>query len=217
MTISYAITVSTELEEIMNLIPFLYSIKRKEDEICVLLDKPKASQGLIDLLYKYSSNDYIKLKESAFNNHFADWKNELNKICSGDYIFQIDADELPNEELLEALPGILSNSDSDVKLTPRVNIVEGITPQHLQMWGWKQNNKGWVQFPDYQWRIYKNSPDIKWKNKIHEVLDGYKNYANLPELEEYCLYHPKTVERQEKQNNYYNTSYLFLYFLYPLK
>ena len=204
MKISYAITVCNELEEISRLLNFLYQHKRSEDEICVLLDKPKASQELLDELYYWSSKDIIILKESIFQGHFADWKNELNRMCSGDYIFQIDADELPNEELLEALPNILINSDSDVILTPRINIVEGITPQHLQAWGWKQNDKGWVQFPDYQWRIFRNTPNITWKNKVHEVLDGHKTYAYLPEFEEYSLYHYKHISRQESQNNFYN-------------
>jgi hypothetical protein len=205
MRISYGITVCNELKEVSRLLNFLHQHKRPEDEICVLLDKPKASLELLDQLYYWSSKDIIILKESVFQGHFADWKNELNEICSGDYIFQIDADELPNEELLGALPDILTNSESDVILTPRINIVEGITPQHLQMWGWKQNDKGWVQFPDYQWRVFKNTPDIKWKNKLHEVLDGYKTYAYLPELEEYSLYHPKTINKQESQNNFYST------------
>jgi hypothetical protein len=204
MKISYAITVCNELEEISRLLNFLHQHKRPEDEICVLLDKPKASHQLIDELYYWSSKDIITLKESTFQGHFADWKNELNRMCSGDYIFQIDADELPNEELINALPDILSNLGSDVILTPRINIVEGITPQHIQMWGWKQNEKGWVQFPDYQWRIFRNTPDIKWKNKIHEVLDGYKTYAYLPGFEEYSLYHYKHISRQEKQNDFYN-------------
>jgi len=205
MKISYAITVCDELEEISRLLNFLHQHKRPEDEICVLLDKPKASPELLYQLSVYSSEGFIILKESAFQGHFADWKNELNGVCSGDYIFQIDADELPNEELLEILPGILSNSESDIILTPRINIVEGITPQHLQIWGWKQNEKGWVQWPDYQWRIYRNTPDIKWTNKLHEVLDGYKTYAYLPEFEEYSLYHYKHISRQESQNNFYNT------------
>ena len=204
MKISYAITVCNELEEIKRLVSFLNQHKRPEDEICVLLDKPKASQELLYNLYIWSSENYIILKESEFKEHFADWKNELNRMCSGDYIFQIDADELPNEELLGALPGILANSGSDVILTPRINIVEGITPQHLQMWGWKQNDKGWIQYPDYQWRIFKNTPSITWKNKVHEVLDGYKTYAFLPEFEEYSLYHYKHISRQESQNNFYN-------------
>jgi len=205
MKISYAITVCNELEEIKCLIGFLHQYKRSEDEICVLLDKPKASQELLDQLHRYSSADWITLKESAFQGHFADWKNELNKMCSGDYIFQIDADELPNEELINALPEVLAKSEADIILTPRINIVEGITPQHLQMWGWKQNDKGWIQFPDYQWRIFKNISNIKWINKLHEVLDGYETYAYLPEFEEYSLYHYKHISKQEKQNNFYNT------------
>jgi hypothetical protein len=203
MKISYAITVCNELDEIKYLIPFLYQYKRPEDEICVLLDKPKVPQSLLNMLYWWSSNNWIILKESTFQGHFADWKNELTRMCSGDYIFQIDADELPNEMLIENLPSILENN-VDVILIPRVNIVEGITPQHIQHWGWQQNEKGWIQWPDNQWRIYKNSPNIKWKNKLHEVLDGYNTYANLPEMEEYALYHFKTIERQEKQNNYYS-------------
>jgi hypothetical protein len=189
MKISYAITVCNELEEISKLLNFLHRYKRYNDEICVLLDKPKASQELLYHLFLWKEQGYITLKESTFQGHFADWKNELNAMCFGDYIFQIDADELPNEELIGALPDILSTSGSDVILTPRINIVEGITPQHLQAWGWRQNDKGWVQFPDYQWRIFRNTPDITWKNKVHEVLDGHKTYAYLPEFEEYSLYH----------------------------
>jgi GT2 family glycosyltransferase len=203
MKISYAITVCNELEEIKRLINFLQQYKRPEDEICVLLDKPKASHILIDELYRYSSADWITLKESTFQGHFADWKNQLMDMCSGDYIFQIDADEIPNTTLIENLPAILENN-VDVILVPRVNTVQGITPQHIQRWGWKQNDKGWIQWPDFQWRIYKNDPEIKWKNKLHEILDGYKTYSSLPEIEEYALYHPKTIEKQEKQNNFYS-------------
>jgi hypothetical protein len=204
MKISYAITVCNELEEVQRLIPFLKEIKRQEDEIVVLLDKPKASLELIDQLHRYSSANWILLKESTFEGHFADWKNELNALCSGDWIFQIDADEYPNVHLIENLPFILKNNEADIILVPRVNTVQGITPQHVKAWGWKQNEKGWVQWPDHQWRIYKNSPDIKWKNKIHEILDGYKTYSGLPELEEYAIYHPKTIQKQEQQNNFYS-------------
>ena len=203
MKISYAITVCNELEEIKRLINFLQQYKRPEDEICVLVDKPKASKELLFELYKYETIRWIILKEGEFKGHFADWKNQLMDICSGSYIFQIDADEIPNATLIENLPVILENN-VDVILVPRVNTVQGITPQHIQMWGWKQNDKGWIQWPDHQWRIYKNTPDIKWRNKLHEVLDGYKTYSNLPEMEEYALYHPKTIERQEQQNNFYS-------------
>lgn len=202
MKISYAITCFNELNEIQYLLPFLFKYKRDEDEIVVLFDDKGPNE-----VWKYleSLGDQIKLHPANFNNHFADWKNKLINLCSGDYIFQIDADEIPNEFLIENLHTILETNESDIILVPRVNIVNGITPQHLKAWQWKQNEKGWVQWPDHQWRIHKNIPEIRWKNKLHEILDGYNTYANLPEMEEYALYHFKSIERQEKQNNYYNT------------
>ena len=204
MNISYAITVCNELEEVKRLINFLLSHKREQDEIVVLADSPKMSQQLQDQLYKFSSANWIKLIESQFEGHFADWKNKLSKVCSGDYIFQIDADEYPNEYLIESLPEILeANPTVEVYVVPRVNTVEGLTQEHITKWGWNVNSEGWVNWPDYQWRIYKNTPEIKWVNKVHEVIQGYKTMAQIPAYEDMALYHPKTIERQEKQNNYY--------------
>jgi hypothetical protein len=206
MKISYAITVCNELEEIKRLISFLHQHKRPEDEIVILLDKPKSSPELLYQLSVYSSEGFIILKESIFQGHFADWKNQLMDLCSGDYIFQIDADELPNEYLIKSLPEILeTNSSVEVYVVPRVNTVEGLTPEHIAKWGWHVDEKGWVNWPDYQWRIYKNTPEIKWKNKVHEIIEGYKTMAQLPAYEDLALYHPKTIDRQEKQNSYYTT------------
>jgi hypothetical protein len=204
MKISYAITVCNELEEIKRLLNFLIQYKREEDEIVVLFDDSNSTKEMETLLHLYRNNKHITLHIDYFEGHFAEWKNKLTSYCTGDYVFQIDADETPNDSLIENLPAILENN-VDVILVPRVNTVQGITPQHIQTWGWKQNDKGWIQWPDFQWRIYKNDPEIKWKNKLHEVLDGYKTYSNLPEMEEYALYHPKTIERQEQQNNFYST------------
>jgi hypothetical protein len=206
MKISYAITVCNELEEVKRLIEFLYINKRQEDEICVLVDKPKAFKELLFELYKYETTRWIILKESEFKGHFADWKNQLMDICSGSYIFQIDADEIPNLHLIKSLPEILeANLSVDAYIVPRVNTVEGLTQDHVSKWGWHVNKKGWVNWPDYQWRIYKNTPDIKWKNKVHEIIEGHKTMAQLPAYEDLALYHPKTIDRQEKQNSYYNT------------
>ena len=206
MKISYAITVCNELEEVKRLVTFLHHNKRTESQIVLLADSPKMSQELRDQLNLYSTANWITLIESEFKGHFADWKNLLTSHCKGDYIFQIDADELPTEDLIANLPYILEvNQDVDVFLVPRINTVEGLTHDHIRQWGWNVDDKGWVNFPDYQWRIYRNDPSIKWKNKVHEVLEGFKTSTLLPAEEMYCLYHPKTIDRQEKQNNYYNT------------
>ena len=206
MKISYAITVCDEAVEIQRLISFLLEFKRSEDQIVVLFDESRNSTAVEDYLRSHSINGEFNWHKGKFEGHFADWKNKLNSLCDGDWIFQLDADEIPHSNLIESLPFILENNESDIILVPRINtLYPKVDENYIKKWGWKMNEKGWIQWPDHQWRIYKNIPEIKWKNKLHEVLDGYKNYANLPEMEEYALYHPKTVEKQEKQNSYYAT------------
>ena len=141
-----------------------------------------------------------------FEGHFADWKNKLTSYCSGDYIFQIDADEIPHKNLIDNLPVLLeANPEVDMLRVPRVNTVEGLTQEHIKKWGWNVNEKGWVNWADWQMRIYRRHPDIKWVNKVHEVLEGFKIHSMLPAEEEWALYHPKDIKRQEKQNAYYDT------------
>ena len=207
MKISYAITVCNEKEEVKRLVDFLLANKQIQDEIVVLYDQKNGDVEVIDMLVKLNKLPNFQVwRGMDFEGHFANWKNKLTEYCSGDYIFQIDADELPHKALIDNLPIILdSNPDNEVYLVPRVNTVEGLTQEHIQKWRWNVNEQGWVNWPDYQWRIWKNKPEIKWKNKVHEVLEGYKTYAPLPDQEELALYHPKTIERQEKQNAYYDT------------
>jgi len=204
MRISYAITVCNEFLEIQRLVQFLLRHKRLEDNIVILFDEVNGDPEVEAFLRSHSINGEFAWHKAKFNRHFADWKNKLSSLCSGDYIFQIDADEIPHQTLIELLPTVLENNDFDICLVPRVNTVEGITQEHIQKWGWRVNEKGWINWPDRQWRLYRNSPDIKWENKVHERLVGFKTYTSLPEVEEMSLYHPKTIEKQEKQNNLYN-------------
>ena len=206
MTISYAITVCNEIVEIQKLIPFLLKHKRAEDEIVVLYDSKGGIEPVEEYLRAKSVNAEFMWHSGEFGGHFADWKNRLTELCSGDYIFQIDADELPHEYLIEVLPSILgSNLHNEVFLIPRINTVEGLTQEHINKWGWQVNEEGWINYPDYQWRIWKNKPEIKWKNKVHEVLDGFKSYAPLPKNPGFSLIHPKHIDKQEKQNAFYDT------------
>ena len=206
MKISYAITVCNEFVEIQKLVLFLLDHKRKEDEIVILYDSKNGDEGVEEFLRSHSVNNDFIWYEGDFNNHFADWKNHLTSLCNGDYIFQIDADEVPNRLLIKNLPKIVeSNPDNEVYLVPRVNTVEGLTEEHITKWRWNVDAKGWINWPDYQWRIWKNIPTVKWKNKVHEVLTGFEIMSTLPSEGEYCLLHEKTIEKQEKQNSYYET------------
>jgi len=206
MKISYAITVCNEFVEIQRLLNFLIEHKNNDDEIVVLFDSKNGDKEVETYLRKMNvSKTVFRWYSYDFDGHFANLKNHLTKLCKGDYIYQIDADEMISEYVMRLLPQVLEANDVDVIRVARINKVEGLTPEHIQKWGWLVNENGWINFPDYQWRIYKNSPDIKWKNKVHEVLEGYKKISHLPTEEEWCLYHNKTIERQEIQNAYYET------------
>jgi len=197
VSISYAITACNEHVELARLLELLENNIREEDEIVIQLDIDNATKEVREVANKYTAH--------PLNGDFATFKNHLTKFCTKGYIFQIDADEYPNPFLIQSLPQILEYNPIDVILVPRINTVEGLTAQHVSQWGWNVDDKGWVNFPDYQWRIWKNNKRIKWVNKVHERLDGFETYSLLPQIEEYCLYHPKDIKRQEKQNQFYNT------------
>jgi len=209
MRISYAITVCTEVREIQQLLLHLKKYKREEDEIVVLYDKVNGNELVEQNL---SKDPDIVFGSQEFNGNFSLWKNILSSYCTGDFIFQIDADELPHYFLLENLPYVLENSDVDLITVSRINTVEGLTEEHTKKWGWHVDENGWVNFPDRQSRIYKNrfnhsvkNKNIKWEGKVHETIKGFDTYSALPKIEEWCLYHHKSIDKQEQQNAYYET------------
>ena len=208
VNITYAITVCNELEEITNLINFLKPRIESDDEILIQYDSDSATQPVTDYLRILSQlhNTNINVIGFPLNNDFASYKNNLKNHAQGMFIFQIDADEIPSEYLVNNMRELLdSNKDVDLFFVPRVNTVKGLTDAHIQKWGWKVNDKGWVNWPDYQTRLYRRTSEIEWQGKVHERIVGYNTLTILPQQEEYCLYHVKQIERQEKQNAYYDT------------
>ena len=205
MKISFAITVCNELEEIKRLVPFLFEHKRKEDEIVLLYDEKNGNPEVLDFLLPYNKYPNVQTwRGFDFEGNFANWKNKLNDYCKGDYIYQIDADEMISEYMIQNVSTILGlNPDVDLIFVPRINTVGGLTEEHIKKWGWRLNEKGWVNFPDSQGRIYKKG--MSWYGKVHERIFGGQKFSSLPNDEEYCIQHHKTIERQEKQNNYYSS------------
>jgi hypothetical protein len=208
INITYAVTVCNELEEITKLINFLHPRLKKEDEILVQYDEDSATDAVKQYLLIISQlhPNEIKVISHPLNNDFASFKNNLKNHANGIFIFQIDADEIPSEYLVENLSDFIEyNKDVDLFFVPRINTVEGLTPKHIKKWGWNVNEKGWVNFPDYQTRLYRRTSEIEWVGNVHERIVNYNTLSVLPSEENYCLYHPKQIERQEKQNAYYDT------------
>ena len=203
MRISYAIPVCNEAVELDRLLTQLIQYKRTEDEILVQCDQGNTTPEVYAVIDKHSIS--IRTTQFPLKGNFAAFKNNLKKSCIGEWIFQIDADEYLDESLIQNLPTILQeNPTVDLFLLPRINTVEGLTQDHLQRWGWNVDDKGWVNFPDYQTRILQNSPKINWVSKVHEVITGHSNYTMFPVEEMYCLKHPKTIDRQQRQNISYS-------------
>ena len=201
MKISYAITVCNEVQEFKRLLDFLIAHIREEDEIVVLVDGSKGKdREILELTKNVPQVNNIAIGQ--FEGDFANWKNILNSYCTGEYIFQLDADEVPVEELTKYLPVILaSNPEVDLFFIPRKNRVEGLTDEDIRKWGWRVQD-GLVNWPDYQGRIYKNLPQIKWQGKVHEKIVGVRTYGHLPDM--LYLEHDKTITKQRAQNALYS-------------
>jgi hypothetical protein len=202
--ISYAIPVCNEHEELSRLLTFLQTHKKEIDEIVVQCDEGNTTQEVWNVLQEHLNT--IKVVHYPLRGDFASFKNNLKAHCEGQWIFQIDADEMLSEWFMENIHEILINNPTvELLCVPRINTVDGLTQEHIQNWGWNVNENGWVNFPDVQTRILQNSPKIKWIGKVHEVIYGHSSHAVLPIVEEYCILHHKNIRRQEMQNALYNT------------
>ena len=205
MKISYGITVHNEQEELERLLGKLLVSIDDQDEVVICVDGNH--EGVKDVIKLYSIDSRVIHYDRKLDGNFANHKNSVIEKSSGDYIFHIDADEYPHEILLKQLKQILEINDVDLIWIPRVNTIDGMTEEHIKKWGWRVTENRWVNYPDYQARVFRNHKDIRWTRPLHEHIVGCKTYAHLPPHEELSLYHPKTIQKQEQQNLYYNENF----------
>jgi len=205
MKISYSILTHNEIDSLSELIQFLVKHKDEEDEI-VILDDYSDNEKTKEILDTMCSIYEITFEQRHLHKDFANQKNYLNGMCKGSYIMNIDADELLTKYFMKNIKMVLeANETIDLFWIPRVNTVEGITQEHIQKWGWQVNENGWVNFPDWQPRLYKKRPNIRWEKPVHEQIVGYREHTFLPQEKNWAMIHHKEIDRQEKQNKFYNT------------
>ena len=208
--ISFFVTAYNEYEDLKRLLAQLTQVMSYTDELVIQLDN-KATVEVITLVDEFieKNKDNFEIKKCHFdlNGDFASFKNNGKSYCTKEWIFQIDSDETLSETFCNILHQVLeSNDEIDLISVPRINIVKGLEQSDVIKWGWRLNNQGWVNFPDFQNRIFRNKPEIKWENKVHEKIVGWKTYAELPcEDDSYALYHIKDIDRQRMQNEFYST------------
>ena len=204
MKISYSMLVHNETDTLEKLLKFLVKWKQPQDEI-VILDDYSDDEKTKQILDFYVSAHDIVFEQRNLLGDFDSQKNYLKNMGSGDYSFNLDADEMISLWLIKNIHEIIeANEGIDLIYLPRINTVEGLTQQHIQTWGWQVNQEGWINFPDWQGRVFRNRPNIRWQYKVHEMITGYQTYATLPMEKPFCILHPKTISKQEEQNQKYS-------------
>ena len=214
MKISYLITTHDETDTLGRLLYKIGVDKLDSDEV-IIIDDMSTNIETLRLLNEFNSpsQGYYVYKH-PLNYDYGSHKNYGIEKCSGDYIIAIDGDELLPETLLgESLHELIeSNPDIEAYAVPRINDFRGVLPEDVVKWGWRLDNsptynRPRVNFPDFQWRIFKNIPSIRFRRKLHEKIEGYKRYSFLPAAEEYAIYHDKTIETQRITNERYNQQF----------
>jgi len=209
--ISYLVTCHNEGFDIQHLLERLY--KYSEGNECIILDDysdDKDTIGILQNAVKHS-NGFFQLHQHKLNNSYSEHKNYGKSLCKGEYIFQIDADELPSETLLQSLKELIElNKNIDLFWIPRINDFRGVNTQNAAQWGWRltpYEDRFIVNFPDPQGRLFRNVDYMRWERRLHEKVEGAKTYVHLPHEYELSLHHNKTIEKQIETNMRYNKQF----------
>lgn len=196
--ITYAICVCNEAQQLDSLLNFLVKVMEPGDDINILHDIGRTNDAVRHVLEKHK--DHCVVHEKAFSGDFAAHRNYHMSTCKGEYIFVIDADEMPQELLLKNI----RQFQGDILAIPRINIFTGYTDAWLKKCNFNMTNTGWINWPDYQLRYFKNTGDIRWEGEFHEKVTGGKVQA-LQAEPLVALYHVKTVEQQDKNADFYDS------------
>jgi hypothetical protein len=196
MRVTYTIQVCNESRELYSLLNFLLKVKDSEDNIQVVVDSLHKTDKVQRVLYHFKES--ISVYERPFDNFHENSEFHTSK-ATGDYIFGIDADEMPQEALIKGLKKAIKETDADVIWIPRINIHPGMTSEFIKNMGFNVNENGWLNWPDFQGRIWKNTPEIYWTDELHTKLTGYKKPIGVGAVPQLALWHIKSMEKQESR------------------
>jgi hypothetical protein len=195
MKMSYAIMVCNESRDLYSLVSFLKKVKDCDDEINILIDTVHVTNAVRGVITHFK--DDVVVHERAFDGNFSDHRNYHLEKCSGDYIFIIDPDEMPQEALLKNMKKMISESGADLIMVPRINICPGFTEEWLKKCNFRVNQTGWINWPDYICRIFKNG--LKYGNEVHENIVGAEKRVVLQDNPQVAVWHIKSVEKQDNR------------------
>lgn len=204
MFLSYLVTCHNETNSLEKLLSKLIKYRKDNHEI-VLLDDYSDNPTTVEIIQKYK--DQVNFQQHNLNKNYGAHKNYGIELCKGEWIFQLDGDELPTDILIENIDAILeSNNTNEVIWLPRCNYFIGVTDKDVNDWGWRLHD-GMINFPDYQSRLYRNKPNIRYQRRLHEKVEGYKSYVFIPPQKDIAIIHEKTIEKQRQTNLNYNNMF----------
>lgn len=196
MKITYTIQVCNESRELYSLLHFLSKTIDPTDNVNVVVDHNRKTEkvGLVIEHFK----DFITVYERPFDNFYDNSMFHIEK-ASGDFVFHIDADEMPREYLIKNVKDILTQSGAEILCVPRINIDPGYTEEFLKKCKYNVNDLGWINWPDYQMRIFKKCEHITWTNEMHPKLTGTDKIVLLKAEPKIALWHIKSIEKEENR------------------
>jgi hypothetical protein len=196
MKITYSIQVCNESRELYSLLNFLIKVIDKNDNIHVVVDSLHKTDKVDKVIEHFK--DKISVFERPFDTFYKN-ASYHNSIATGDYIFGLDADEMPQEKLIRNLKNIITETEAEILFIPRINIHPGITQSHIEHYKFNINESGWINWPDHQGCLYKNCEYITWTDELHTTLTGSAKVKGLVAKPELALWHIKSMEKQESR------------------
>ena len=196
MKLTYTIQVCNESRELFSLLQFITRVKDEEDEINVVVDSTNKTEK-VDMVLEHFK-DTVNVYERPFDQFHVNAQFHTEK-ATGDYIFGIDADEMPQEMLIKNIKRIIDDTQAEVISIPRINIHPGITEQEVKDFGFHVNEVGFINWPDYQTRIFKKCDHIHWTDTLHTTLVGSDKIVGVKPNPSMALWHIKSMEKQKSR------------------
>ena len=200
--ISFALLTHNEKIEFAWLMDALAPVLTPENELVILDDY--SDSDMVDFVKRHAS----RFAQRSLNQNFGAQRNHLKTLCTGRYIVTLDPDELPDPHLLDVLPRILmimERDSLDVVEVPRLSRpVASDGPVDARTLTYSQAELE-ACAPAYQARIFRNIPQVRYINRVHERLIGVRRAGRLPMELRYALYHVTSERRRVESRRFYRS------------
>ena len=155
-----------------------------------------STDNTLKILDQYDS---VTVHHKKWDDSFEIQKNAALDLATDDWRVWIDADETYDHLFWNQLPWYIASAERngvDCINVPRINTITDLEPQQLydyvQQNNWGIAYFGWINYPDYQQRVFKSN--CRFAGRTHERIVGMEKESALVGV--HCV-HPKKKSRQD--------------------